>query len=404
METIAPITVIELKPPPPRKIEICTTQHFPDFEQMNASQMKDVCTRVKEVGINSLRWNFRWAKIMTENGVFNHQAYNHYVEAMKSMKETGLESILVLSDPPEYIKNIARTTGNSEEFQTAFKRYLGLVQKAHEEADVYQIVNGEKIYGPKVIQFENELNVGMYNDWIKVGGMNDKSKFSVPEIRQALQMIKEYFPHSDRLMNMFFSNAINIIAKGIAVGNRFPPVFRGLSGKDYLELLSQCKDDFEILGIDYYPGTYNFTKLGQGFPAMWSDLKPIEDILTKASDKRDEFLGKKKIALTEFGAVSGLGLLPFTPKTQKGFYVYFLRELQRIVRKVDTQVAEDSLRFRQPLTMISTYQIHDENDPHTAIQNFGVLDIEGNPKSYGAKRTSADTVKSIFKLLNRTNT
>lgn len=363
-----------------RNIEIGTTQHFPDFKDADTAGMADICKKAKETGADSLRWNFRWNRVIDENGQINTAGLKHYEDAIKTINGEGLSSTLVISDPPKFIKELARK-GKKDEFFKEFQRYMDFMHDSFKKSDT----------SPKTIQVENELNTGMYNDWIRVGKMNQGSQFGLDDLNRMLTVVREYFPHADRSINVQASNLISALEKKPQLG-KIHPVLSGVSAQSFVsELMQKCGNSFEVLGIDYYPGLYWVDKFGKNmFKDMWSNMEPIKWILDRAANKTDAQWGNKKISLSEFGFPSTV-----SERMQRGFYVYFLRGLDQLVGDYEKLEKDNPGKWRQPLSSIVTYQTMEENDKHTPsiVRPLGVHALDGRAKGEDERKLKPGKVR-----------
>lgn len=406
METVpsAPLET-KLTPPKSRELKFGATQHFPDFREMDRQEMGKVCERIIEAGADTVRWDFRWKNVIGEDKQLNKDGFDRYVEAMKIMKEKGLSQVMVISDVPKYVKNLARK-GDFEGFKCELNRYLAFMEDACKQAGINEAGPDHNVIGPQTIQVFNELNFGPYNDWINIGPMNSDSKFGLLQLKDTLETVRQYFPASDRSINIQISNLVSGVEKVTPITGKLASQAQGVAAERYLsEILRTCGDSFEEVGLDYYPGLYNLDRLT--LKAMWTNMNPLLQILDQAADTRTP-LGNKVISISEFGALSDLKIPKigrlFTEKTQRGFYIYFIREVYRTMRIYDSRAKADPTNFRQPISSITCYQVQDEFDEAIPepMRHFGVFTKEGGKKGYvtekGKRRDTVDTLRRIFDL------
>lgn len=213
------------------------------------------------------------------------------------MEDVGLqEPTMILSDIPGWALELYKT--DKEKFFEAFHGYVVQVKNQLES------VGGKKVSRMQIL---NELNNPFYTP-VKVG--------DIPKLCQiAKKVFGDYNPDIKTMITVSIGN----------LPNRFSKSTLGMNTNMFLNKLEKIKENFDIIAVDYYPGTWHLPlkETGWEFKEMFKQLEPLKEVLEKIS------LWDKEYELGEVGLPTKW---PWGgEKTQRYFYNVFFRAFKHLM-------------------------------------------------------------------------
>ena len=311
-----------------------------------------------------------------EKGHGQDQGYEqNYREALEACaKFPSQKPTIILDSPPEWVNGALNESEDKtklpEEVEGSYRQYCEHTASMIQEAGV----------APVMIQVMNEVNNTVYN------------KMSTEQLGHLCRVTKEVFTQK--------------------FGEKAPLVMLNiLPSINYLKNLASIKESFDVLGVDWYQGTYPGEGTGTAFYPGSKPLKTFADV-RGLKEHFDEFLEGgalegKMVTISEVGAPTPLGQKH--ERMQRGFYDQFLRNLHLMLNRYEEQGKQ------VPLVGVAFYSLEDEperpgSEFHTLLapierlvnkyleSKWGIFNEDGQAK--GAKEndrdvTLADRIKHI---------
>jgi hypothetical protein len=365
------------------QIETFITYH-PDSPIYTEKNLSSLYESVKKNGFETVRFDIRWNLIEPEKGKIDSPHLMVYQDAVGEVTEKELEDpIIILSSAPDWAKEEYKT--DKEAFFNSFQSYASQVKDAVSNLPGKQISH---------LQLFNELNNPLYNF------------IEISDLPRLVEIVKKAFLDYNPNLKVFTTVlASNIL--GIADNAGY-----GQNVMGYLSEFKTIKDSFDGIGIDYYPGTWQFKldrfkdpaniagDLLSGYAVLSPFTDPFSRIEAINGERKDILLDNfKDLAMLEktFREVSSWGIEYYLAETgfpsnwpwlnedyQELFYVTFFSRLDKLFR----QFEEEGI----PLpAKIGIYQIRDEAPGNifgwflriatpTPMNSFGIEESDGDPK------------------------
>ena len=285
-------------------IEFYATDHSADKADTGSPEkLRELYSDIKRDGVKSVRYDWHWRNVEPEPGQYSQEHLDRYGQAKEIMQEAGLkEPTVILSNPPEWAKKLYQE--DKEKFFQAYENYAEQVRNKLEQS------GGEKV---KIIQILNELNNKVF------------TPVEAEDLPRMCQITKEVFKDYNPDLKLMATVNVNNLAK-----------FVGTDAKEFLPKLKQIKDNFDIIAIDYYPGTWHYPlkDIKKGLSLSWPPTKEIFKQLTKQTDLLKETMEEvatwgKDYELGEVGMPSKL--LWGKEKSQRYFYDSFFRAFKHLM-------------------------------------------------------------------------
>lgn len=214
------------------RTEFYITDHLDDPRE-TSQQLRKLYGALKGDGFCAVRYDWRWAKLEPQAGTIDQQQLAHYSRAKGAMDEVGLGApIVILSTPPKWAMDLYQQD-KSELFFAAYRRYAEAAAIALRQA------GGKRV---RTVQILNELNNRIYTNVAPV------------DIAKLCDITREAF-------HLYYGK-VELLATVLALPRR-PGVAAVLPFLRHNRLiLEQC---FDIIGVDYYPGTWHWPTLKELF-------------------------------------------------------------------------------------------------------------------------------------------
>jgi hypothetical protein len=244
------------------RIKFSATDHsLRHPESVSAEEMREIYAEMKKEGIDSIRFDWDWEEIFPEDGDVNRQILNRYVEAMRAMKEEGLEPpTIVVSSPPKWATDLLKENRTEEYFQ-AYKQYVDAVAETIK-------ASGLEV---KQAQLFNEINhPAIYNFFGGLGNFPTIAKIA-----------RDSFTEKGLDIEISTSIIVANSAETTAALMQKP----GLD--EFLREFGKFKDCVDIISLDYYPGMWHLPiqgahEHGDAFPIPKS-RNPIKELGNKVN-------------------------------------------------------------------------------------------------------------------------
>lgn len=305
--------------------------YHPWYDGFRAEAANRCLAETAELGAGYIRLDVRWKDLLPDGHNVDEAAwswYRQYLEAARNWY--GLEPLIVLFNPPDVVRNYP-----VKERLATWTQYVDDVAKRSQSlCSLFQLLN--------------EPNNPVYR------------VFSLREISEAIvsgaEAIKRY--------NAQAKVTINVLA-GLPGWERDLEVLVGTSGSS-----------IDIIGLDYYPGTWTLSPLSDG--ANW-------DLFAERMTDICGALRNRPIAILETGYSTNVPL-------QRGEkqQVRYLRRLQDAIKRWDERMA---------LTSPVLLGIHELSDADTGVfldpeAHFGLL------KSGSLRRKAGfEAARALFQSL-----
>jgi hypothetical protein len=242
------------------RIKFSATDHsLRHPESVSKETTREIYAEMKKEGIDSIRFDWDWEEIFSEDGKVNQQILDKYIEAMRAMKEEGLEPpTIVMSSPPKWATDLLKE-GHTEEYLQAYKQYVDAVAETIR-------TSGLEV---KQAQLFNEINhPAVYNFF---GGLEN-----FPTIAK---IVRDSFTEKGLGIEISTSIIVANSAEATAALMRKP----GLD--EFLREFEKFKDCVDVISLDYYPGMWHLPiqgvhEDGDAFPIPKS-RNPIKELGNK---------------------------------------------------------------------------------------------------------------------------
>ncbi len=279
-------------------IEFYVTDHSPDNPDTGSPEkLRELYTDIKRDGVQSVRYDWHWRNVEPEAGKYSDEHLERYKAAKEIMQEVGLEApTIILSNPPKWAVELYKT--DKGKFYEEFRKYAEQVRNSLAQA------GGEKI---SKIQILNELNNKVYTP---------VETADLPRMCEiAREVFREYNPDAKLMATLLASNTTKLVGTPI---------------EQYLPEFKKVKDNFDIIAVDYYPGTWH---LDIKNPKSWSPKEIFKNMVKQMGLLRSVFeeisaWGKEY----ELGEVGLPTKLPWGgEKSQRYFYDAFFRAYKQMM-------------------------------------------------------------------------
>lgn len=269
---------------------------------------------------------------MPEGKNINERALAWYLAYFQAVRRYGMEPMIVLSNPPRKTRRFT-----PKELRTSWNTYLGHVaDRFHSVCHLYQVLN--------------EVNNPLYR----------------------------IFPRRD--IASVVSSSAEIIHQRIPGARVVVNVLAGVFNwsRDADTLVDQCGSAIDVLGLDYYPGTWSLPDA-----CDWSE---IEDFIRGVNRSAGEGFSRKcDLAILETGYASNIPLLR-GPQQQANYF----RVWKTVIPRLETKCASEKLAY------VGIYELCDASssvwlDPEA---HFGLLDS----RTF-AHKPAFDEVHQLFSSL-----
>lgn len=311
----------------------------------NEDMLREVYRDMRENGMDEIRCDFRWNKIEPIRGHFDEGRLRRYARASQLMIQEGLRPpTIVLSSIPKWAMELYKK--DKEEFFRAFGSYARRVHKA-------LIASGCRI---EYIQVLNEWNNPIY------------TPVATDDLPRLCAIVRETFndnPKTKIMGTVIVSNLNNFLARFGFGKNIF----------DYLRRLRAINGNFDVIGIDYYPGLWHvpLKKAGWRFKNLFRQLDLLRSVCGELAAWGKEY------EIAETGCPSGW---PWSEKTQVRFYQEFFGEFKLMLEDLQKK------NIRLP-SRVGIYEAIDEPPGNLAeeiagiaipLGDMGLLWSDGSPK------------------------
>lgn len=244
------------------------SDYLPDQKNLPYEERVAYYKQLKEeLGLHTVRTEFRMRHMMNEDGSFNKDVVDSYRSALLAMKEANLEPpIIYLFSPPKWFTELE--TKNPEEFRNKFKSYAVAVKEMYKQAG----------FQPSYIQVMSEINLPFH------------TPFSLKTMGDLLDISGEVFERGKGGPKIM--TTVHVSSTG-----------ESKNWKDSISrLMNAHGSKLDALGIDYYPGTYEYPA---GIPIIGK--KPFEAFGGKtpyewiSQQKESGILRGKDVIIAETG-------------------------------------------------------------------------------------------------------
>ncbi len=221
------------------KLDFFVTDHSADkAETADPAALRRIYRSIKEAGVGSIRYDWSWRILEPRPGAFDSSAFGRYMRAAEMMKEAGLQPIVILSNIPLWALRLYKR--EKALFFEAYENYADQVRVSLE-------VLSQKGLRISKVQIFNELNVKFYTPLL--------SEDMIRIYRITLKVLSAYNPRIELMATLFAGNLPGILEnffKKIGIN------FRIATGiEEYLVENERMLRHFDVLAIDYYPGTWH---------------------------------------------------------------------------------------------------------------------------------------------------
>ncbi|HSW88777.1 MAG TPA: hypothetical protein VLG12_06470 [Candidatus Saccharimonadales bacterium] len=341
------------------------TDH-PDNIHEGRDELTRLYSRLKGTRIKSVRYDWRWGNDQPVRYGFDSEQMKHNQIVREVMQDVGLEAptIILLSSPPKWAVDMYKRGDEAgrEQFYSAYRKYAVEVKRVMDEG------RGEPI---KQIQIMNELNNTIYTP-----------------------IATEHIPRICEITRDIFGPDVKLSATVLATNLYNNPVGKriGTPIEEYLDKYGQIlKDNFDIIGVDYYPSTWHFpAEAVKETAQLWARSIPRMQMPETHSFFRT-LAGNMTLLKKVYGKLSELGIdhelgevgrpskkAVGGEKYQKLFYEAFFEAYGKML----DEMGEDQ---RRPLG-VDLYMLRDEPAnyltfvPGMKQQQWGILTDKGDEK------------------------
>jgi len=287
--------------------------YHPWYQNFDAKAVHKCLGEAASLGATFLRSDIRWCDLMPDGKNVNEGAlawYLAYFEAVRS--GYGMEPMLVLSNPPRKTHGFTRN-----ELLVAWETYVRkVVDRFGHVCQSYQVLN--------------EVNNPLYR----------------------------IFPHDE--IASVVSSSTEIIRGQIPTASVIVSILAGVFHwrRDAEALVRQCAANIDVLGLDYYPGTWAL--------ADSTDWSEIEDFIRGLNSRAHEGFSRTcELAILETGYACNIPFLR-GPQQQANYF----RGWKTVIPRLETICRSGKLSY------IGIYELCDASssawlDPEA---HFGLLD------------------------------
>jgi hypothetical protein len=221
--------------------------YHPEYHRFDPLLASASLAKAKELGFAWLRSDVRWFEVLPKGSDPFEPALTWYISFYSAARKTGMRTMIVLGSPPP-------SSSRDDELRIiAWERFVHIsASRLRGLCDVYQLLN--------------EPNNPIYRLF--------EIRTTAQAIKRASTIIRSLDPSARTAINI----SVDI------------PGWR-----KYLDqLLDLCGDYIDVIGFDYYPGTWS---VGRG--SHWDQL--FEVAADSVRDEPDSKLRKKVFAIFETG-------------------------------------------------------------------------------------------------------
>jgi hypothetical protein len=344
-------------------LKFYVTDHSPDNVDTGSSQkMTELYGDIKQDGVTSVRYDWRWGKIEPQIGQFQDEAIKRYQQAVQIMKGVGLEApTIVLSNIPAWALDLYKT--DKEKFFIEYRQY---VQKVRDVLSQATTETGELI---PYIQVLNELNNIIYTpiesqDLPRLCGITR-------------EVLSDYNPEI-KLMGTIFVGNLPEVAKKVSLGK----IDLGTPAEEYLDQNKENLEGFDVIAVDYYPGMWHIpiAEAHENKKELFQQLGLLQKVMEKIASWGKEY---------ELGEIGIQTNIPFIGEQnnqdrQRYFFDVFFRSFK--------QMLLDFKKRNIPLpTRVGLYQAQDQ--PPASLSGKILRNLTPFPendmgmrKSYGGRK------------------
>lgn len=309
-------------------------------EGSNQDEIERSIERAESLGA-SIKFDIRWNTLYPERDQeIDPQYEQNYKEALAACaKHPSQKPTIILDSPPNWANEQLKENGDKaklpEEVEKNYRQYCEHVASLIKESGVT----------PVMIQVMNEVNNTIYN------------KMSVEQLGHLCRVTRGVFTQK-------FGEEAPLVMLNI------------LPDVKYLKRLADIKDSVDVIGIDWYRGTYPTEPIGVGLNPLripgqiktsiesvtastFLGAKPSKTYgnIKTLTDHLDEFLpggalDGKMVAVAEVGAPTVRG--EKDERAQRLFYNQFMRKLNLQLNRYQERGLE------LPLVGVAFYSLEDE--------------------------------------------
>jgi hypothetical protein len=301
---------------PPSQSRGVITYH-PWYHQFKPSIANRCLAEAAELGAGYIRLDIRWKDLIPDGRIVDEAAWNWYQNYLTVACDWyGLRPIIVLSNPPEKVLHDS-VESRLKDWGTYIDQVAGRLGQA---CSLYQILN--------------EPNNPVFKIF--------PTSATPTAIASAARLIRQHNPDA--------KTAINILVD--------LPGWRS----DLNKLFAQCGTAIDIVGLDYYPGTWAVSS--DSVPSGWNRLADDIDAIRMMENSP---LYHCPIAIIETGYSTNIQGWRGDAK-QEGYF----QDLERALRRWDERMGRKGLIF------VGIHELTDSNtsawlDPEA---HFGLLTSE----------------------------
>jgi len=307
--------------------------YHPWYQGFETGAVHKCLSEAAALGTTFLRSDVRWGDLMPDGKNINERALAWYLAYFQAVRDGyGMEPMIVLSNPPRKSRRFT-----PKELRTSWNTYLRhVLDRFRNVCSLYQVLN--------------EINNPLYR----------------------------IFPRSD--IASVVSSAGEIIHRQIPGARVVVNILAGVFNwsRDAHILLDQCGSAIDVLGLDYYPGTWSLTDV--------SDWSEIEDFIRGVnSSAREELPRTCDLAILETGYASNIPFLR-GPRQQEKYF----RDWKNVIPGLEIICQSGKLAY------VGIYELCDASsstwlDPEA---HFGLLDSRTL-----ARKAAFDEVHQLFSSL-----
>ena len=308
---------------PPSQSRGVITYH-PWYHKFNPSIANRCLAEAAELGAGYIRLDIRWKDLLPDGRIFDEAAWNWYQSYLTVARDWyGLRPIIVLSNPPEKVLH------DSVELRLeGWRTYIDHVAgRLGEACSLYQVLN--------------EPN----NPVFKIFPTSATST----AIASAARLIRQHNPEARTVINILVDL----------------PGWRS----DLDKLLARCGTAIDIVGLDYYPGTWTVSS-----DSVLSGWNRLADEIDATRTKEKSLLRHCPIAILETGYSTNIHGWRGDAQQEEYF-----QDLEHALRRWDDRMGQDGLLF---------VGIHELTDSDTSAwldpeAHFGLLTSETLDRKVG---------------------
>lgn len=357
VETAMPSPEVEKQ----SKLEFFVTHHSNEEGRLpKGTDLEQVFLKLKEMGVNSHRFDMRWQNSKPEEGgQFDQQYLDSSAEIAQKAEKAGLSSIIVLSTAPKWALEMYKS-GEKEKFFAEYKSYLTEVKAALDRYGVHNVS----------VQVFNELNNAIYTP-----------QEIIKDLPQFCGLIKEIFGQETKITGTLLVGNLSDMLAGVGLqvdADKFMQDNRNV-----------LMEDLDTISLDFYPGLWHWARVAKGENQLRDMPKHTERL--KRALQVAKTLGKE-IEIGEVGFPTLLEkVVPPRARVAEGKWRKRLSFLRNFIPARDEwgqRYATDIFaRAIYPLIhefgikRIGFYQVFDEQQKELGVLNFGMWDEQAKEKA-----------------------